>query len=134
MNFLIFLFLFFYFFRKFVTKNRAFGNKPSFLQHFFRFRVGGGISPLSPLSTPLRPIVPCKIGEIPISPIWITISLAFTNYVYRFWMHWDLTKIFSYRSARVIYMKVGCTHTPLGFHKHALRDLFVLKLGFHSRK
>ena len=42
-----FLFLFFIFFLKFVTKNRTFGNNTIFLQQFFRFR-GGGISPLSP--------------------------------------------------------------------------------------
>ena len=50
----IFIFYFiFYFFRKFVTKNRAFGNNTIFLQQFFRFRGGGGISPLPPLATPL---------------------------------------------------------------------------------
>ena len=49
-----FLFLFFYFFRKFVTKNRAFGNNTIFLQQFFRFRGEGKIFPLSPW---LRPCV-----------------------------------------------------------------------------
>ena len=37
----------FLFFRKFVTKNRAFGNNTIFLQQFFRFR-GGGDFPLPP--------------------------------------------------------------------------------------
>ena len=37
---------FFIFIRKFVTKNRAFGNNTIFLQQFFRFR-GGGNFPLS---------------------------------------------------------------------------------------
>ena len=39
---------FLFFIRKFVTKNRAFGNNTIFLQQFFRFRGGGGISPLPP--------------------------------------------------------------------------------------
>ena len=42
---------FYFIFRKFVTKNRAFGSNTIFLQQFFRFR-GGGISPF-PLATPL---------------------------------------------------------------------------------
>ena len=46
-----FLFFNFYFFRKFVTKNRAFGNNTIFLQQFFRFR--GGDFPPFPLATPL---------------------------------------------------------------------------------
>ena len=40
-----FYFIFYFIFRKFVTKNRAFGYNTSFLQQFFRFR-GGGIFPL----------------------------------------------------------------------------------------
>ena len=40
-------FFIFYFFRKFVTKNIAFGKNPIFLQQFFGFG-GGGISPLPP--------------------------------------------------------------------------------------
>ena len=40
----------FFIFRKFVTKNRAFGNNTIFLQHFFGL---GGISPF-PLATPLH--------------------------------------------------------------------------------
>ena len=55
LNCLFFYFYFLFFFRKFVTKNRAFGNNTIFLQQFFRFR-GGGISPLSPLATPLMVI------------------------------------------------------------------------------
>ena len=51
LNFFIFIF---YFFLKFVTKNRAFGNNTIFLQQFFRFR---GDFPLSPLATPLIPIM-----------------------------------------------------------------------------
>ena len=48
-EFFIFYFLFF---RKFVTKNRAFGNNTIFLQQFFRFR--GGPFPLAtPLISPL---------------------------------------------------------------------------------
>ena len=43
--------LIYVYFRKFVTKNGAFGNNTIFLQHFFRF--GGGISPF-PLATPLN--------------------------------------------------------------------------------
>ena len=42
MNF-YFIFIFYFIFRKFVTKNRAFGNNTSFLEQFFRFR--GGVSP-----------------------------------------------------------------------------------------
>ena len=42
-------FYFFIFFRKFVTKNRAFGSNTTFLQHFFG--LGGG-SPFA-LATPL---------------------------------------------------------------------------------
>ena len=42
-----FVFLFFIFFRKFVTKNRAFGNNTIFLQQFFRFR-GGEFPPFPP--------------------------------------------------------------------------------------
>ena len=51
--FFLFVILFFYFiFRKFVTKNRAFGNNTNFRQQqFFRFR-GGNFHP-SPLATPL---------------------------------------------------------------------------------
>ena len=45
-----FYFIFYFIFRKFVTKNRAFGNNTSFLQQFFRFR--GEFSPF-PLATPL---------------------------------------------------------------------------------
>ena len=47
---LIFNFNYNFIFRKFVTKNRAFGNNTSFLQQFFRFRRGaaGGIPPLPP--------------------------------------------------------------------------------------
>ena len=37
-------FIFYFIFRKFVTKNRAFGNNTSFLQQFFSVS-GGGISP-----------------------------------------------------------------------------------------
>ena len=37
--------------RKFVTKNRAFGNNTIFLQQFFRFR-GGGLPPLPPWLRP----------------------------------------------------------------------------------
>ena len=48
-----FYFLFYFFiFRKFVTKNRVFGNNTSFLQQFFRFR-GGGFPPPLPQATPL---------------------------------------------------------------------------------
>ena len=43
---------FYFIFRKFVTKNRAFGNNTSFLQQFFRFR--GGFPPF-PLAMPLCP-------------------------------------------------------------------------------
>ena len=39
-------FLFYFYFGKFVTKNRAFGNNTIFLQQFFRFR--GKISPIPP--------------------------------------------------------------------------------------
>ena len=46
-----FLFLFFIFFRKFVTQNRAFGNNTIFLQQFFRFR-GGEFPPLPPRLRP----------------------------------------------------------------------------------
>ena len=42
---------FYFIFRKFVTKNRAFGNNTIFLQQFFRFRRGG--FPPFPLATPL---------------------------------------------------------------------------------
>ena len=42
---------FYFYFGKFVSKNRAIGNN-TFLQQFFRFR-GGGDFPLSPLATPL---------------------------------------------------------------------------------
>ena len=41
---------FYFYFGKFVTKNRAFGNNTMFLQQFFRFRGGGGF----PLATPLH--------------------------------------------------------------------------------
>ena len=44
-----FSFLFYFYFRKFVPKNRAFGNKIIFLQQFFRFR---GDFPLSPWRCP----------------------------------------------------------------------------------
>ena len=48
-------------FRKFFSKNRAFGNNTIFLQQFFRFR-GVGISPLSPW---LRPwVLDCKLWII----------------------------------------------------------------------
>ena len=43
-----FVFFYFYFFRKFVTKNRAFGNNTIFLQQFFRFRGGGEFPPFPP--------------------------------------------------------------------------------------
>ena len=49
---LYFLFLFFYFFRKFVTKNRAFGNNTIFLQQFFRFRGRGNFPPSPPWLRP----------------------------------------------------------------------------------
>ena len=39
-------------FRKFVTKNRAFGNNTSFLQQFFRFRGGGEFPPFPPWLRP----------------------------------------------------------------------------------
>ena len=42
-------FLFYFYFWKFVTKNRAFGNNTIFLQQFFRFL---GDFPLSPLLRP----------------------------------------------------------------------------------
>ena len=45
-------FLFFIFFRKFVTKNRAFGNNTIFYNKFFGFG-GGGDFPLSPLAMSL---------------------------------------------------------------------------------
>ena len=51
-----FLFLFFIFFRKFVTKNRAFGNNTIFLQQFFRFR-GGGEFPPSPWLRPRLTVI-----------------------------------------------------------------------------
>ena len=41
LNFFYFLLIIFYFFRKFVIKNRAFGNNFQQLQQFFRFRGGG---------------------------------------------------------------------------------------------
>ena len=41
-------FIFILFFRKFVTKNRAFGNNTIFLQQFFRFRGGGNFPPFPP--------------------------------------------------------------------------------------
>ena len=40
-------------FRKFLTKNRAFGNNTNFLQQFFRFRGGWNPPPFHHLSTPL---------------------------------------------------------------------------------
>ena len=54
----IFNFILNFIVRKFVIKNRAFGNNTNFLQQFFRFR-GGGISPF-PLATPLPRDLPCK--------------------------------------------------------------------------
>ena len=42
-----FIFIFNFIFRKFVTKNRAFGNYTSFLQQFFLFR-GGNFPPFAP--------------------------------------------------------------------------------------
>ena len=50
-EFIIIIFIF-YFFRKFVTKNRAFGNNTIFLQQFFSVS-GRGEFPPSPLATPL---------------------------------------------------------------------------------
>ena len=41
------IFIFNFIFRKFVTKNRAFGNNTSFLHQFFRFR-GGDFIPFPP--------------------------------------------------------------------------------------
>ena len=63
LNFLFFIFLFFIFFRKFVTKNRAFGYNTIFLQQFFRFRGGGEFPPFPPLATPLIAVLNpiCKI-------------------------------------------------------------------------
>ena len=43
----IFNFLLFYYYRKFVTKNIAFGNKPVFYNNFFGFG-GGGFPPFPP--------------------------------------------------------------------------------------
>ena len=43
---------FHFYFRIFVTKNRAFGNNTIFLQQFLQFFLGGGISPF-PLATPM---------------------------------------------------------------------------------
>ena len=48
LNFFIFYFSFFFFFRKFVTKNRAFGNNTIFLQQNFQFRGGGDFPPFPP--------------------------------------------------------------------------------------
>ena len=48
LNFLFFFIFIFYFFRKFVTKNRALGNNTIFLQQFFRFRGGGDFPPSPP--------------------------------------------------------------------------------------
>ena len=45
-------FLFYFYFGKFVTKNRAFENNTIFLQQFFRFR-GEGEFPHSTMATPL---------------------------------------------------------------------------------
>ena len=51
LNFLFIYFYFLFFFRKFVTKNRAFRNNTIFLQQFFRFR-GGGFPPFPPWLRP----------------------------------------------------------------------------------
>ena len=45
-------FCIFIFFRKFVTKNRAFGNNTIFIQQFFSISGGGEFPPISPLATP----------------------------------------------------------------------------------
>ena len=51
---------FFLLFRKFVTKNRAFGNNTIFLRQFFRFR--GGIPPF-PFATPLHMGASCMSNQ-----------------------------------------------------------------------
>ena len=45
-DFILFYFIFNFIFRKFVTKNRAFGNNTIFLQQFFS--VSGGFPPFPP--------------------------------------------------------------------------------------
>ena len=60
LNFYFFNFIFYFIFRKFVTKNRAFGNNTIFLQQFFRFRGGAGDSPISPWQRPCAPGTPYK--------------------------------------------------------------------------
>ena len=45
-------FCIFIFFRKFVTKNRAFGNNTIFIQQFFRFRGVGNFPPFRPWLRP----------------------------------------------------------------------------------
>ena len=44
--------IFYFIFRKFVTKNRAFGNNTSFLQQFFGFGRGGDFPPSPPWLRP----------------------------------------------------------------------------------
>ena len=56
-----FLFCLILFFRKFVTKNRAFGNNTIFLQQFFMFR--GGDFPLPPGCNPLGKV---EVSVIPV--------------------------------------------------------------------
>ena len=68
-----FIFIFYFIFRKFVTKNRAFGNNTSFLQQFFSF--GGGDFPPSPLATPLFRIIKGSHLTIRSSLIFIKIRI-----------------------------------------------------------
>ena len=70
-----------FYFLKFVTKNRAFGNNTIFLQ-FFRFRGGGGISP-SPLPTPSDLEVSMLVKEKLWMWIWINAILCFENNIMR---------------------------------------------------
>ena len=88
-----FLFFFiFYFFRKFVTKNRAFGNNTIFLQQFFRFRGGGNFPPSPPgyalglraprkVQGPVFRILGQNFATVQSSVIWVRLSKDLTTII-----------------------------------------------------